>query len=93
MGLHDTQYAEFRARIRRMPIGDIELYVANPLLGRGWFPWYQQVPGTAEEKECVQIARSEIGRRHLKYEDRRYWLTTAIAVVALAVAIYAALKP
>ena len=92
MSLKDEQRAEFEARIRDMESPDIELYLANPNGAWGWFDWYRHTTNTAEEKECFQIARSEIGRRQRRYEDRRYWITTLIALLALAVSVYAATR-
>jgi hypothetical protein len=93
MGLHDTHYAEFRARLRGMTMDEIELYVANPKSASAWFPWYRFYPEQDEVKECIQMAQSEIGRRKVRHEDRRYWVTTLVAVAALLVSLYAALKP
>jgi len=92
MSLQEEQRAEFEARIQDMKDADIELYLANPNGAWGWFEWYRHAANTAEEKECLQIARSEISRRQRRYEDRRYWITTAIAILALVVSVYAVLK-
>ena len=79
----------FRERIRGLTDEDIKRYIAQPRIGRDWFENYINTHNTDEEHGYIAMAQHELDRRRTDFENRRYWITTAIALLAVGLSIIA----